>query len=152
NVTQIFTRIAIDLVLGLDESEEGYIGILVIIEFLTNFPYAKPMKSKSAKEIADILIEYISIFGPFSDQGKEFLNQIMKELKNNLGFEHIVTSAYNPRTNGKTERFNQTLIESLRKHSEADNLRKLSILENQSIESNSKTCNFFFKILQIIEV
>ncbi|CAF1141669.1 unnamed protein product, partial [Brachionus calyciflorus] len=28
NVTQIFTRISIDLLLGLDETEEGYIGIL----------------------------------------------------------------------------------------------------------------------------
>ena len=53
-----------------------------------------------------------------SDQGKEFCNQILEKLKNNVGFEHIVTSAYNPRTNGMTERLNQTIIESLRKHSE----------------------------------
>jgi len=33
--------------------------------------------------------------------------------------EHNVTAAYNPRTNGLTERFNQTLINSLRAHAEA---------------------------------
>ncbi|CAF0965976.1 unnamed protein product [Brachionus calyciflorus] len=103
-LSNLVKRVANDLILGLDEREEGYIGILVIIEFLSNFPYAKKIKRKSAKEKADILIEYISLFGPFSellsDQGKEFLNNIMSELKNRLGFVHIVTSAYNPRTNG----------------------------------------------------
>ncbi|CAF0927220.1 unnamed protein product [Brachionus calyciflorus] len=77
NLSKIFTRVAIDLIFGLDETEDGYNGILVIIEFLTNFPYAKPIKSKSAKEKAEILIEYITLFGPFSellsDQGREFL-------------------------------------------------------------------------------
>ncbi|CAF0845906.1 unnamed protein product [Brachionus calyciflorus] len=123
-ISKIFTMVAIDLILGLDETEDGYIGILVIIEFLTNFPVAKPIKSKSAKEIAEILSEYITLLGQFSEllsyQGREFLNQIMSELRKNLGFVHIVTSAYNPRTNGKTEIFNQTLMESLRKHAEAD--------------------------------
>ncbi|CAF0945051.1 unnamed protein product [Brachionus calyciflorus] len=123
-VSKFFKRVAIDLVLDLDETEDGYIGIVVIIDFLSNFPFAKGIESKSAREIADILIEYISIFGPFSeilsDQGKEFLNKIKEELKTILGFVHIITSAYNPRTNGKTERFNQTLIESLRKYSESD--------------------------------
>jgi len=75
-------------------------------------------------EIASVLIRFISIFGPFeellSDQGKEFCYQVINRLKNNLGFNHIVTSAYNPRTNGITERFNQTLVEALRKHAEAD--------------------------------
>ncbi|CAF1147314.1 unnamed protein product, partial [Brachionus calyciflorus] len=82
------------------------------------------IKSKYVREIADILIEYITLFGPFSellsDQGKEFNNQIIEQLKNSLGFIHIVTSAYNPRTNGKTERFNQTFIESLTKHADSD--------------------------------
>ena len=32
--------------------------------------------------------------------------------------EHRVTASYNPRTNGTCERFNQTFIESLRKHAE----------------------------------
>ncbi|CAF1144907.1 unnamed protein product, partial [Brachionus calyciflorus] len=64
------------------------------------------------------------LFGPFeellSDQGRVFCNQILDKLKNNIGFLHITTSAYNPRTNGITERFNQTLIEALRKHAEAN--------------------------------
>ena len=40
----------------------------------------------------------------------------------NIGVEHRVTSAYNPRTNGLTERMNQSLITALRKHVETDHV------------------------------
>lgn len=45
-----------------------------------------------------------------SDQGREFCNQVLYEL---TGTEHRVTSAYHPQSNGLSERFNQTLIDSL---------------------------------------
>lgn len=123
NPIGIFDRIGIDLVLGLPMTEEGYIGILVITEYLTKFPFAVPIKSKNSMEIAERLFEYISIFGPpkhiLSDQGTEFQKHV-DQLANVCGVEHQVTAAYNPRTNGLTERFNKTLCEALRKHAEAD--------------------------------
>ena len=83
-----------------------------------------PIKSKEACEIASHLWVYICIFGPpqiiLSDQGTEFCNKIVDSMLNAIGIEHSVTSGYNPRTNGMTERFNRTLIESLRKHAEMD--------------------------------
>ena len=124
-VIGIFDLIGIDLIFGLPETKEGYIGIMVITEYLTKFPYAKPIRSKTMEEIAAVLLEYISLFGPpksiLSDQGNEFNNQLMKKLTFNIGVEHRVTSAYNPRTNGQTERFNQTLVNALRKHAELNN-------------------------------
>jgi hypothetical protein len=124
-VLGIFDLIGIDLVFGLPETSDGYIGVIVITEYLTKFPYVKPIKSKRAEEIAAILWEYISIFGPpkgiLSDQGNEFNNQLMSMITKNIGVEHRVTSAYNPRTNGQTERFNQTLVTALRKHAELNN-------------------------------
>ena len=123
-VTNLFDRIGIDLVLGLPLTKENYNGILVITEYLSKFPYAVPIKSKSAQEIAEKLFEYISIFGPpkvlLSDQGKEFINQCVRNLCSLTGIEHRVTSAYHPRTNGLTERFNQTLVNALRKHCEKE--------------------------------
>ena len=62
--TGIFDRIGIDLVLGLPETKEGYKGILVITEYLSKYPYAVPIKSKTAVEIAENLFQYISLFGP----------------------------------------------------------------------------------------
>ena len=57
-----------------------------------------------------------------SDMGKEFVAQVVQQLCENCGIQHDTTAAYNPRTNGLTERFNQTLCESLRKHAEANPL------------------------------
>ena len=109
-VSGIFDRIGIDLVFGLPVTEEGYKGILVITEYLTKFPCAYPIKSKQAEEIAEKLWEFISYFGPpkviLSDQGTEFNNSVVNGIVNWVGAEHRITSAYNPRTNGLTERFN----------------------------------------------
>lgn len=77
-VDSIFDRIGIDLVIGLPETKEGYKRICVITESLSKFVFIRPIKSKYAEEISDVLLEYISIFGPpkiiLSDQGKEFNN------------------------------------------------------------------------------
>ena len=125
-ITGIFDRFGIDLVFGLPETAEGYVGIMVVTEYLTKYPFARPIKSKTALEIARILWEYISLFGPpksiLSDQGTEFYNSVVDTLLKLTGIEHKVTSAYNPRTNGSTERFNQALISSLRKHAENNHL------------------------------
>lgn len=126
-VTNAFDRVGMDLVFGLPTSTtHEFTGILVITEYLTKYPYAVPIKSKCAEEIAKHFLDYICIFGPpkcvLSDQGLEFNNKIMNSLLTMHGIEHRVTSAYNPRTNGHTERFNQTLIKSLRKHAEENPL------------------------------
>ena len=122
-ITGIFDRVGLDCIFGLPISN-GYVGILVIMEYLSKYPYAVPIRSKTAEEIAQKFFIYISMFGPpkeiISDQGREFVNKIMKEITMISGVEHRVTSSYHPRTNGLTERFNGTLIRSLKKHAEKD--------------------------------
>ena len=123
-ITALFDRIGMDLVLGLpSDNVHNYNGILVLTEYLSKYPYAVPIRSKEAVEIAEHLFQFISIFGPpktiLSDQGREFVNEVVDKLLVKIGTEHRVTSAYHPNTNGQTERMNQTLILSLRKHCEA---------------------------------
>ena len=73
-ITGIFDRIGIDLVLGLPETPSGYIGMLVITEYLSKYPFVYPIRTKTASEIASKLIQYISLFGApkeiLSDQGR----------------------------------------------------------------------------------
>ena len=125
-VTGIFDRVGVDLVFGLPETIDKYIGVMVITDAFTKYPWAKPIKSKTAIEIASVLREYICVFGPpktiLSDRGREFNNEIVNTMLKNIGVEHRVTSAYNPRSNGLTERMNQSLITALRKHVESDHL------------------------------
>jgi hypothetical protein len=126
NPTRVFNKCGMDLIFGLPPTAEGYTGIVVITEYVTKFPYAAPIKSKCSAEIAEKLFEYISLFGPpnnwVSDQGREFMGLCTK-FSQIIGTEHRVTAAYNPRTNGLTERFNRTLCDALRKHAEADPLQ-----------------------------
>jgi len=74
------------------------------------------MKTKSTTEIASQLFEYIRIFGRckelLSDRGSELLKQVVDQLAKTAGIERKVSSAYHPGTNGLTERYNQTLIET----------------------------------------
>ena len=125
-VIGINNMIGIDMISGLPETTEGFKCICTITEYSTKNAEAYPTKSKSADEIVYCLILYFSIYGPakviLSDQGKEFNNELVNKLLSANGIEHKVTSAYNPRTNGQTERFNDVLIESLRKHCEKNTL------------------------------
>ena len=97
---------------------------MVITEYLSKYPYAVAIKSKTAEEIAKNLFDYICLFGPpkilLSDQGKEFLNECVNKLSSLTGIERRVTSSYHPQTNGLTERFNGTLVTAIRKHTEAE--------------------------------
>ena len=120
NISGIFNRVGVDLVLGLPSTHEGYNGIIVFTEYLSKFPQADPITSKSADEIAEKFFDYISLFGPpkeiISDQGREFWNKVVDSLTKITGIERVVTSSYHPQTNGMVERFNQTVIKALMKH------------------------------------
>ena len=119
-------RVGIDLVLGLPLTESGYNGILVITEYLSKYPYAVPIRSKSAKEISRHLWHYFCLFGPakeiLSDCGKEFLNEVISEMLTLTGTIRRHTSVYLPHCNGLTEKYNGTLCSALRKHAENDQL------------------------------
>ena len=97
---------------------------MVLTEYLTKYPYAEPLFSKEAGEVADELFKYISLFRPpkeiLSDQGTEFCNKVVDKLSKRCGIEHVTTAAYHPRTNGLTERFNKTLVLALSKHAADD--------------------------------
>ena len=115
-------RVQLDLVFGLPEDSKGYVGVIIITDATSKFPFASPIRSKTMLEIKRKFWQYITIFGPpkeiITDQGKEFRNMEFQDLTDICGIEHRVTSPYKPMTNGFAERFNQTLIKFIRKHAE----------------------------------
>ena len=126
SIHRLMERIGIDLAFGLPITNEGFNGVIVIIEYLSKYPYAMPIKTKTAEEISEHIFMFISMFGPpeemMHDQGKEFVNSICNELVRNIGTENLVTSSYHPRTNGLCEKENQTLLRALRKHADKNPL------------------------------
>jgi hypothetical protein len=83
-IDNIFDRWSIDIVGGLPLTDEGYSSMLVVVEYLTKFAWAFPLRTKSAPEITAHLTTLICTFGPplclFSDCGKEFLNMLVDQL------------------------------------------------------------------------
>ena len=115
----LFERIAIDAVGPLPQSRRGHQYILVLCDYATRYPEAMALRKVDAGSVADQLIQLFARVGIpreiLSDQGTNFMSQLLKELYNLLNIRPIRTSPYHPQTDGLVERFNKTLKSLLRK-------------------------------------
>lgn len=106
-------HLAVDLVTPLPMSNDGYDTLLVIVDMMTKFAILKPLKGKEMVGVARATWEVLALFGIpkiiQSDNGSEFVNQMIEELVRLNGIDHRTISAYNPRANGQVERTNQTV-------------------------------------------
>ena len=113
-------QVCIDLAAPLPSTLEGHRFILIMVDTCTRFTWLRPLQTKKGEEIAARLIEIFSEFGfpkiLSSDQGKEFVNSIIKKLKNEGNFNQRVITPYHPRANGTAERFVQTSMQILKKY------------------------------------
>jgi hypothetical protein len=103
---------------GLEKTPQNHIGLVIYMAHGSNFVVAKPLLSKESDESLRHFWEYISLFGVpktiLKDNGTEFKNCFMEYFCNALGIDHRVTSSYNPRVNGKSERVNGTFSQMMR--------------------------------------
>ena len=118
-VSEPFCQIAIDIVGPLPPCKDsGNRFILTVLDLCTHYPEAIPLTHHTAKDVAKALSTVFSRFGfaqeILSDQGTDFMSEIMQVFLNEFGISQIRTSAYHPQTNGACERFNGTLKSMLR--------------------------------------
>src|SRR3989338_4323417 len=121
--TYPFDHISIDLGQISVTSQLGNNYFLVVIDICTRYILIRPIPSKSAL-VARSLVKIYSDFGIpkilQSDNGTEFVNQIMDELKNNCGFEQRTISSYYPQSNGAAENAVKQVKTLLKKMSNGD--------------------------------
>ena len=108
----------VDIVGPLPETPNGNKYAVVFTEYTTRWPEAFAIKKIDAKTIAKILVNEIIArhSAPkilLSDQGKQFLSNLVKETCEYLIIKKINTTAYHAQTNGLTEKFNGTLCQIL---------------------------------------
>ena len=86
-------------------SSRGNKYVLTVIDMLTGFTIAVPIKNKNAETICDAYRNHVyCMFGGSSriltDNGSKFKNQEMKQVCETLGVKHIFSPVYTPESNG----------------------------------------------------
>lgn len=108
-----------DIVGPLEKTKAGNRYMLVITDYATKYPEVFPLKSIKARAVACSLIQLFSRVGfpkdIVTDQGSNFMSDLLKQVYKLLGIKGIRTTPYHPQTDGLTERFNQTLKQMLHK-------------------------------------
>ncbi len=82
---------------------QGSTYVLVVKDYLTKFTVLYPIKDKHAEHVARALIKYVASFGVpltlFSDQGKEFDNELVIHLCRFVGTRKLKTKKEAPAKN-----------------------------------------------------
>ena len=102
-------------------SSGGNKYVLTVIDMLTGFTIAVPIKNKNAGPICDAYRNHVyCMFGGSSriltDNGSEFKNQEMKEVCETLGVKHIFSPVYTPQSNGRLEGWHRFFKACIAKH------------------------------------
>lgn len=125
--SQVNERWVIDTtyMLELGETNDGYKYIATGMDHFSKFPFAIPLKGRSARDwaqaLAKLCYQYDAPDVLHADNGGEFRNQVMKELEQLLQVQIIHGNPYSPNEQGLVERWNQTLKIELTKLMEQSN-------------------------------
>ena len=118
-------RWAIDMLdLGTEPTALGSVGVCVIVDALTRYPFVQPVRSKSAAEAARVLCEAVAALGwprsLQSDNGGEFIAATITQLCERMRIDKGTITPGNPQSNGLVERCNRMIVEALRRMGEGN--------------------------------
>ncbi|KAG1168619.1 hypothetical protein G6F70_009027 [Rhizopus microsporus] len=112
----------IDLAGPMKTSFSGNNYLLVMVDIATRYCVLKPLPDKQSMTIVKALIDVFSNYGfpriIQSDNGGEFVNELMQLLAENAGYDHRLISSYHPRANGVSERWVQSAVKVIKKQIE----------------------------------
>ena len=115
-----FHRVVIDLIGPIvPASSSGNKYILTVVDYATRYPEAVALPGISTEQVAEALCKVYSRVGVptqiVTDQGTQFMSDVMKEVSRLLSIEHVTSSPYHPQCNGLVEKFNGTLKSMIKK-------------------------------------
>ena len=114
-----FQEVHID-VLGASGISSGFKYILVIVDSFSRLTRCVALRTKSAKEVCNAFYKHwINYYGCpialISDNGREFVNNIMSYMLESFKIRMINTSTYHPESNAKVEKCNRTILGVIRR-------------------------------------
>jgi transposase InsO family protein len=106
---KMFERVAIDVMGPFPKSEMGNQVIVTFTDLATRWVEAIPAAEATAPTVARMFVHNICLrFGPprsiLTDQGTQFLSELMQAICTVLGVAQVHTSAYHPQANAISER------------------------------------------------
>lgn len=110
------------------KSSRGHTHLLVVVDAFTKFCFVKPVRNTNTQNVVRVLAEIFYTFRIpdrlISDRGSCFTSHAFKRFALDKGFKHILNAVASPRSNGQVERYNRTILDSLKtfsvKHGEKD--------------------------------
>jgi hypothetical protein len=100
------------------KSSRGYTHLFVIVDGFTKFCFLKPVRNTNTQNSIRALEDVFSTFrNPdrlISDRGSCFTSHAFKRFCLDKGIKHILNAVASPRSNGQVERYNRTILDSLR--------------------------------------
>ena len=108
---------------------KGFRYILTVVDVMSRFAFARPIKHKNGQEVAEALQDIFTEsqrhpkFYLQTDEGKEFFNKHVKELASKYGFSQFHTYDRDIKA-AIVERFNRTLKEMIWRYFTWTNTRK----------------------------
>jgi Integrase zinc binding domain len=111
--------VAMDILGPLPKTEHGNRFLLVIYDRFSKLTRTLPLRTITALGVAKAFCDaWLFSYGPpsylLTDNGTQFNAKFSLSVCRELGIAKIFTTAYHPQTNGQVERFNRTIINSLR--------------------------------------
>ena len=98
-------------------TDEGHRHILTLSDRLTKWAYAVPLHDITSDTISaaleDYFLKYVVPKTILSDRGTSFTSAVTQDLLRRYHIRHVVSSGYNPQTQGQIEVFNKTVITGL---------------------------------------
>lgn len=144
--------VSIDIVGPVSESPCGHKYILCVNDYFSRYMQIYPLKTQKATEVADKLLNFISIFGLFdnllSDCASNFIGTILTTLAERLGIKKLKTTSYRPSTNGMNEASHKQLKISLaiyarENHNWVKGLDHYQLLYNAQKHSTTKYSPYY---------
>ena len=86
--------IGIDHVTITPDDEDGYVGLLLVVEHDTKYPAAYPVRDYSATTVATVLFKHFCTFGSFDlDLGSSLMSNVVSDLNTWLGIPIVSPSS-----------------------------------------------------------
>ena len=111
--------VAMDILGPLPRTKHGNRFLLVIADRFSKVTKTVPLRTVTALSVARAFCDHWAyVYGPpvslLTDNGPQFTAKFFQAVCTELGIKKVFTTAYHPQTNGQVERYNRTILASLR--------------------------------------